>query len=253
MSVSPYFYYDSPDSTFLFAFFSIYAAILIVSLFFWSAVLGIGPYKMAKNAGLPHAWAAFLPIGSVYTIGRLADRSRAFYNGRPSRFACWLLVLQIVSLVCLPLFFVSIFARIYILSALLMLFCAGSGISALVLYYCSLYQVYKDYTPGDELLFLLLSIFISISTPIVLIINRNVVPVSVAGYQPYGQPRYNRPASQPQYGPVYPQYGPAPQQPDNFPTGYTQQPNGPVDPGYIPPQEPPYSGSADAAGKGPEL
>ena len=70
-------------------------------------------------------------------------------------------------------------------------------IAGVVLTYYDLYYIYKDYTPGNEVVLLVVSILCG-AYPIIFLVVMNVVPVSVAGRCPYGQPKYNRPYQGPQ-------------------------------------------------------
>ena len=164
----------------------IYLAVL-VGVF---VLMGFGLWKMSKNAGIPHAWTSF--IYPLYNMGLLAERSLYMYTGQKKSLAKWSLWLLIVGLcISLPGWFLAFFLNSTAAAGLVALLSAVSGIASMVLLYYCLYYVYKDYTPGNEVILLILSIFVA-AYPIIFLVIMNVVPVSVAGRCPYGQPRYNR-------------------------------------------------------------
>ena len=83
-------YFDSSDFLFL-----------IIGLLFYLAfafaihlLYAFGPYRMAKHAGIPHAWIGLFPIGTSWLIGLLAERSLYCCTGRRLRLALWTPALQ---------------------------------------------------------------------------------------------------------------------------------------------------------------
>ena len=167
---------------------------LLGALFLGAAIfflVGFGLWKMAKNAGIPHAWTSF--FYPLYNIGLLAERSLYVHTGRQRPLARWSIWLLIGGISLFLLSGVSAFALSSRAAAagIALLGWALSIVSMLLLYY-SLFYVYKDYAPGNEVVLLVISILFS-AFPIIFLVVMNVVPVSVAGRCPYGQPRYNRP------------------------------------------------------------
>lgn len=191
--------------------------LLVAVMIFWLAFMiggiilqGIGLYKMAKNAGIPNPWLAFIPGGNGYILGLLAERALYVHSGqqrqRPlAKLNLWLFLGTLLSL-CLA-FFLIIAEVAAGLAVLLLLLAMVASVGYGVAYFYSLYYVYKDYAPGNEVLLLVLSILLSVSVFIILIIYRNTVPVSVAGRTGYQQPRYDAPYP---YGPAGGPQGGAP-------------------------------------------
>lgn len=193
--------------TYLLFAFGILAVILVLQ--------GFGLFRMAKNAGVPYAWTAFLPVGNGYVMGMLADRSRYLYTGNSPRLglAFWLPVTQVMPVFgglgmfglvltggsifnfLVGLFFVSLFA---------------GAIAAVFFYIYAVYYILKDYAPDNAVLFTVLGILFNICW-VFLLVEMNTVPVSVTGFKsfPNGRPRYGR--QQPWEGtaagqPTYPSY-----------------------------------------------
>ncbi len=69
--------------------------LIIVLLFYlglafaFHLLYAFGPYRMAKHAGIPHAWLGLFPIGTSWLVGLLAERSLYSYTGRRLRLALW--------------------------------------------------------------------------------------------------------------------------------------------------------------------
>lgn len=180
--------------------------ITIVALLFYLVFLagmiflmGFGLWKMSKNAGIPHAWTSFLY--PLYNMGLLAERSLYAHTGRQKPLAKWSLwlIIAIAAVVLLLLVgtvaaMASGFMAVNLFSAILIF---PLTIAGAVLTYYDLYYIYKDYSPGNEVVLLVVSILCG-AYPIIFLVVMNVVPVSVAGRCPYGQPKYNRPYQGPQ-------------------------------------------------------
>lgn len=213
-----------------------------VFLVFW-VLMSFGVYRMAKHAGIPHAWVALLPLGNGFVTGLLAERALYTYTGRQKKLALWNPVLQalgvvgIMGVIGLALLDMDFNAWVVVS---LVVFLAGST-AAWVVYLYSLYYIFKDYAPDNATLYTVLGIVLGIYW-IFLLVEMNTVPVSVAGYGPfpYRRPKYDR-FHQWQAGPM-PQYS-APQGPNA--AGWAQ---GSYQP-QPPPQQPgqgyaPYQGEA---------
>lgn len=235
----------------------LYTTGIVLGLFFYLALLvgiqvlyAFGPYRMAKHAGIPHAWLGLLPIGSGWLLGLLAERSLYTRTGKQRRLALWLPALQgfnlcaaalVLGLAILDMDFgkTVTFALLFFLATFL---------AAMIFFYYVLYYVFLDYAPESAVLFTVLSVIFRWLHFIFLLIEMNVVPVSVAGPGPfpYGRPKYDRNHQwflQPQeYGPPQgytPPQGYAPYPPSQSYPGATQPPYPPG-----PAQQPPYSGQS---------
>ena len=209
-------YYDSAE-----VFFLLIGLICYLGFFFVVHLLyAFGPYRMAKHAGIPHAWVGLFPLGTAWITGLLAERSLYTYTGKRRRLAFWTTVLYGIGFCGLIMLCVLIvqdadFSAWVGLSFFLTL--VGYTAACVLSIYCTYYTL-KDYSPDNALLYTLLGVFFQISF-VFLLIEMNTVPVSVTGPGsfPYGRPKYN---GNHQWSPVPPQgYG--------YPQGGQGQPGGP--------------------------
>ena len=178
-----------------------------------------GPYRMAKHAGIPHAWIGLFPIGTSWLIGLLAERSLYCYTGRRLRLALWTPALQGIG-TCGALMVVGLaladadFSGLVVAALVLTL---EGWVAGTVFSLYSLYYLFKDYAPENATLYTVLSILFGFQF-IFLLIEMNTVPVSVAGPGPfpYGRPKYD----------ARHQWSPAPAPGYGYPQGYSQPQNG---------------------------
>lgn len=161
-------------------------------------------YTIAKRRGIHKPWLAWLPIVNVYTLGCIADQYRQVAKGEVrcrrktllglniamSAMSILLCVLAIIMLVGIFSFGLDMLMdEVYmdmhaeeLISAVagplvgILLLCLPMmvvSIIYMVFYYISLHDLYKSCDPGNATLYLLLSIFISITLPIFLFICRD--------------------------------------------------------------------------------
>ena len=221
-------------------------AIVFAILFYLAFLFAVhllyafGPYRMARHAGIPHAWIGLFPIGTSWLVGLLAERSLYTCSGRRFRMALWTPALWGIgtcgALMTLGLALaVADFSGLVVAAILLTLVGCVAGT---VLSFYALYYLFKDYAPDNAILYTVLGIFFNIHF-IFLLVEMNTVPVSVAGPGPfpYGRPKYDR----------WHRWSPAP--------GYGV-PQG----SYPPPQggapysgQPPYNGGPGYSGQGPQF
>ena len=98
----------------------------------------------------------------------------------------------------------------------------GVSIAVLVFYYICLYDLYSSCNPQNGALFLILSIFISVTTPFLLFACRNK-DLGMQLKQTYYQPPVYTQYPQYQQNPQYPQYQPPVYQPQPGPDGQDTQ------------------------------
>ena len=207
------------------AFFLFIFALLLVAILI---IQGLGLYKMAKNARLNHPWISFLY--PTYNMSLLAQRSLYFHTGKKRNLARWSILLLVFAILFAVLtgvlagWFINqlpvtsysnpyyyryfengnafayygygpnltvltldklVFMLVITLPAVLV------GVVSIIFNGYVLYYIYKDYCPRSVWVMLLVSLLFG-AWPIIFLVVRNVVPVSVAGYYPYGQPKYGR-------------------------------------------------------------
>lgn len=221
---------------------SLFSAIpsMVISLAVF-VVTAIGIYSIAKRRGINKPWLAFIPLVNVWTLGCIADQYRHITLGQIKARRKVLLgtniALVAISVVVLVLcgtllariivnidqlelmnddqaaaFVMEMMAPILGM-VLLYLPLLVLTIVRTVFYYIALYDLYKSCEPSNAVLYLVLSIVISICQPIFLMVCRNkddgMVPPYAPPQPPYG---YNQPvwqSAQPQppmptWQPVHP-------------------------------------------------
>lgn len=227
----------------------IYLVILLFASIFGiiSYILtSLGTYTIANRRGIKNAWLAWIPVGSTWIMGCISDQYQQVAKGKNTRRRITLLVTYavtmgasfIVGIISGILEFVPdamVLAMVMLVVALAML---GVAIAYSVLFYFCLYDLYASCKPESGVLYIVLTILVSITTPFLIFSCRNKdqgMPAPQPQYQPpvYGQqpPVYGQqPTWQSvQNQPVQPAY----QQPT-----YQQQPYQPQQPGYQPPMPP---------------
>ena len=62
-------------------------------------LLSLGLYTIANRRGIRNAWLAWVPVGSIWILGSIADDYRARNTGRKRNFRIWLTSLHVATLV----------------------------------------------------------------------------------------------------------------------------------------------------------
>lgn len=232
----------------------IYTVMLLFSL-----ALGILIYvfnsialmTIAKRRGLSSPWIAWIPFCSGYALGKISDDINAKIGKRSSHRKV-LLALTIISEGCIYLSlgillqpFVSMLSYLtrygtmpafYDAEALVMQMLLACGLAFIgsilaiiyiIFYYIALYNVFKTYSQGNAVLFLVLSILISICSTIFLFVIRNHEPFypmpPMGYYPPNGYNPYQTYTPNQQYPPQNQQYQQYQQPPQG---GYQNYPPG---------------------------
>ena len=130
-------------------------------------------YTIAKRRGLQNVWLAWVPVGSSWLLGAVADD----VNARRGKKTCYSILLLVASAVCMGSG-VSVF-----LLPFLGLFSGLFSIAAMVVCYIALYDVFQDYAPGNAVLYLVLSILLGIRW-LLLFLLRKKQPISLGGANP---------------------------------------------------------------------
>jgi len=187
----------------------------------------LGLYKMAQNRGINKPWLAWIPVGSTWIMGCISDQYQQVAKGKNTRRRITLLITYavtmgasfIVGIISGILEFIPdamVLAMVMLVVALAML---GMAIAYSVLFYFCLYDLYASCKPESGVLYIVLTILVSITTPFLIFSCRN---------KDQGMP-----APQPQYQP--PVYGQKPPVYGQQPTWQSVQ-NQPVQPAYQQPQ-----------------
>lgn len=116
--------------------------ILVVAVVFY-VFMAFGLFKMAQNLGIENPWMAFIPVANLYIMGKLAG-TVSFQNYQIPSIE---LVLPIGSVVA------SSMARVSLIGPII-------SLAFLVLYFMTLYNIYKKYRGDNATVMIVLSIFL---------------------------------------------------------------------------------------------
>ena len=176
-------------------------ALSVVSYVFMA--LGIG--GMMKSFGMPHPGCAFIPFYNTYLLGKVAEESSLrLGDSKVKPFGKILLIMQIVTsaasflmgfgsgiaqmiqvlvqksasstseISVLGIFFFLFMLLIWIISIAIQII----TIIYCVFYYIATYKIFKCFVPKNAVLFLVLSIVFSITTPFIFFFIRKKEPLS---------------------------------------------------------------------------
>ncbi|MFA9379886.1 MAG: hypothetical protein ACERKO_02385 [Acetanaerobacterium sp.] len=218
-------------------------------------------YTIAKNRGYNKPWLAWIPIANDYLRGAIADDIN-YRHQKSTSFRIWLMVLVIISkagiigvVVVQTIVTVTGFGNgmgglsqfamggynqfmmgspsrtIMMVLPIVALFFGLFSIGYAVIYYFAMYRIYNDYVPHNAVLFLVLSIVVSVTEPFFVLSFRNKPAISIYGAQNPHWQYANRGAQwQPPYGGQYgqgntpPQNQSGPQQDNGTPGDDTNKP-----------------------------
>lgn len=178
------------------AFYTIYS--LLVSAFGIAAYVlrALGLYTIAKRRGINHPWMGWVPVLDLWVLGCISDQYQYVVKGKDKNKRKWLLGLNIALAVVYIVFFV--FCGIAVagvvtgttgglqeeqLLTALMGPAAGLAICLIplviiaiactVIRYVAFYDLYTSCNPQNNVLFLVLSIFFSVTEPFFVFFIRN--------------------------------------------------------------------------------
>ena len=158
---------------------SIIGAIISFALY---AMQAIGLQSIAKNRGISCPWLAWIPIGNSWIIGAISDHYQEATCGKARNKRLWLTIFSILiiglSVWVIGDFFAMAANQVAPTSDVLsMLAYLGIICVLLIIYdvvlYVALYHTYKSCDPSTAAIFLILSIFISGISSILLFVQRN--------------------------------------------------------------------------------
>lgn len=164
--------------------------LLIVAIPFY--IFGsLGYYTIAKRRGVKCPGLAWVPLLNYFVIGGIGDDYQKKTTGKDSAFRVWMLVLQcaaiflsILSLCLLTGSLISLIAQAenevdfssvmgVISSSVPMLLASMIALANMVLFYISLYRLFKAANPENAVGFLILCIFVNVATPFIVFALRN--------------------------------------------------------------------------------
>ena len=153
-------------------------------------------YAMAKRRGIHHAWLSWIPVANCWVLGSLSDQYRYVVKGQEKNKRKVLLVLNIITAVLSLLILILAVVMVAevaggfiygmeeddLLEAVigpvlgmvgLCLPMIGIAIANMIIRYMALYDIYTSCDPGNNVLYLVLSILFNVTEPFFLFFNRN--------------------------------------------------------------------------------
>ena len=178
------------------AFYTVYS---LVATFFGIAAYvlrALGIYSIAKRRGINHPWMSWVPVLDLWVLGCVSDQYQYVVKGKVRNKRKWMLGLNITLVVVYIILFVFLGILVgsvvagtvggmgeqYMLEkmvgpAVAMLVCliplAAIAIAVMVLRYVSMYDLYTSCTPQNNVLFLVLSIFLPVTEAFFVFFIRN--------------------------------------------------------------------------------
>ena len=132
----------------------------------------IGIYTIAKRRCIRYPWLAWIPIGNIWSMGCIADQYQYVTKGRIRNRRKMLLGLYIGMFAVLFIMFISLIVAAFIDPILVFLIALIFWVALLVVsivftvcYYIVLHDLYYSCNPDNAVVFLVLSIFVSMVTP----------------------------------------------------------------------------------------
>lgn len=205
----------------------VYAAIFGFALLVGLGVHFVQAYglsRMAKACGLKRPWLAWIPVANSYTVGEIAKCNALKQRKKPMAYDKLLLGLRLATTVMGSAFVVvylmimgtllsgmpdesytaeflmspslqGVDEQVLIASMLcfilVCLLTAAAGVIYTVFWYIALWQIYKLYDDKNAVLYILLSIFVSIAVPIIFVILGGRQPDLMPPVYEYGNNAYD--------------------------------------------------------------
>ncbi|MCH5304660.1 MAG: hypothetical protein J1E41_07330, partial [Ruminococcus sp.] len=119
-------------------------------------------YTIAKKRNIENAWLAWIPLASLYIVGKIGDHFLA-KKGKNYNLAIVLLIVAAVAFVCNIISSSGFFGAIGGLCS----------IAAVVLQFICIYQFYKGVNSNSAVVMLVFSIIFSVAMPFILFSQRN--------------------------------------------------------------------------------
>ena len=200
------------------AFYTIYTSLMSMIGVASYVLRALGLYTISKRRGINHPWMSWVPVLDLWVLGCISDQYQYVVKGKTRNKRKWLLGLNIALTVIYVIFFV--FCGVAIAGAITsttggmneeklaaalmgpvisMLVCllpiVAIAIAVMVIRYIAMYDLYTSCSPQNNVLFLVLSIFFTVTEPFFLFFIRKLD----GGMPPRRQ--------QPEYIPPQPDYG----------------------------------------------
>ena len=139
-------------------------------------LMGTGLYSIAKRRGLDRPWQAWVPMMNFYLLGCISDQYQAMVRGKNRNKRIVILLLIIVLLVAFAAMHLAApSAETGSMMPFLLIFVpAWCACAAMVVFvFLAMYDLYVSCDPKNAVLYLVLSIVLSVTAPVFLFLCRN--------------------------------------------------------------------------------
>ena len=156
----------------------------------------LGLYSIAKRRGINHPWMSWVPVLDLWVLGCISDEYQYVVTGNIRNKRKWLLGLSIAMAVLYIVFAVLIGVAVFgavggmtgsmndnqLVATLLgpvmglvvgVIPLVGIAIAVMAIRYVAMYDLYTSCSPQNNVLFLVLSIFFTVTEPFFLFFIRN--------------------------------------------------------------------------------
>ena len=156
----------------------------------------LGLYSIAKRRGINRPWMSWVPVLDLWVLGCISDQYQYVVNGKVRNKRKWLLGLSIAMAVLYIVFAVLIGVAVFgavggmtgsmndnqLVATLLgpvmglvvgVIPLVGIAIAVMAIRYVAMYDLYTSCSPQNNVLFLVLSIFFTVTEPFFLFFIRN--------------------------------------------------------------------------------
>ena len=192
-SITPDLQMEFSGDGLFFVFYAVYMLIMAGVSVGTYVFQSLGAYTIAKRRGIRKPWLAWVPVGNLWIFGCISDQYQYVVKGKVKNKRKSLLILTVLLYVLtlavmswLVIFIIAvnnhpiendiasgIFFGCVLGSVLIYFAIAGISIAVTVIMYIALYDLYRSCEPNNGILYLLLSIFVSITMPIFIFVCRN--------------------------------------------------------------------------------
>ena len=147
----------------------------------------LGMYTIAKRRGIHNPWLAWIPVGQSWIMGSISDQYQYLTKGKTTNRRKILLGLAVAVYGLMMFFYILQFGALVgaaigdgmtvgtTSAGFLLVYFAIMivGIINTVFSYIAMYDLYCSCDPGNGVLYLVLSIFVPVSMPVLFFICRN--------------------------------------------------------------------------------
>ncbi len=160
-------------------FFAVYLLCMLLAMGFSLIVYvlqSVSLHTVANRRGIRHGWLAWLPFGNMWILGSVSDQYQYVVKGRIKNRRKTLFGLNIITTaaVILTLIAISFSAITQQMTPALLIVLALPVLAVVLLVqeYLAFYDYFRSCDPGNAVLYLVLSIFFTVTLPVFLFICR---------------------------------------------------------------------------------